>query len=333
MSEQGTRPYGRDPQGVVWPDLLVVARPGTAAGATAVPSGMPGALPSAVPSAAPSGMPGALPSAVPSAAPGVMPGAVPSAAPGGVLAAQGSAGPGGTPGRQGGGRRSRRRAKDRRQPQWRFVAAGAAGVVTFAATLVGMNAVFGDEDGPPTAQALKACDAPGCVAPEVLPTTATPSSEEDVQPKTAKSTKRPSTTPSPTSPPTVKPQSSGPPSRPAPAPAPTPPEHAPRTAPPGPPVTVSYTGADSGYWEYRGTFTVTNRSGATLPPWRLAFNLPWHTRLRALWPFPWHHEGWTIVVNGGALANGASHTVTFLARGQTGSPVGCTINHSPCEPR
>ncbi|KAB2348317.1 cellulose binding domain-containing protein [Actinomadura rudentiformis] len=304
MSEQGTRPYGRDPQGVVWPDTLVVARPGTAAGAAAVPSGVPGAVPGGVQS----GMPGA------------------------VMSAQGPAGPDGAPGRQ--GRAGRRRARDRRQPPWRFVAAGAAGVVTFGATLVGLNAVFGDEDGPPRTQALKACDAPGCEAPEVLPTTATPSSEESpLPPKTAKPTKRPSSSPSPASPPTVKPQTTGKPTTPAPPAVPTPPKQEPRTAPPGPPVTVSYTGSDSGYWEYRGTFTVTNRSGATLQGWRLAFNLPWHTRLRAVWPFPWHREGWTVVVNGGTLANGASHTVTFLARGRTDPPTGCTINYSACEPR
>ncbi|MFG1997663.1 hypothetical protein ACGFNU_00780 [Spirillospora sp. NPDC048911] len=277
MSEQGTRPYGRDPEGVVWHDVLVVARPGAPAGAPA--------------------------------------------------------GAGGVPGRQGG---MRRKAKGRRPVSWRLVAVGTAGVVTFAATLVGMNLVFGSDDAPPTPQALKECDAPGCAAPEVMPSTATPSSSESpLKSPSATPTKRSSGSPSPTAPPTVKPQGSSTPGAPPPAPrvAPVPPEQQqpPTTAPPaGPPVTVSYSGSGNGYWEYRGSYTVTNRSGASLPSWRLGFEPSRHSRLYTLWPLPWRREGGTVVVSGGPLANGASYTVTFLARGRGEPPTGCTLNYRPC---
>ncbi|MEU5876302.1 cellulose binding domain-containing protein [Spirillospora sp. NPDC047279] len=43
MSEQGNRPYGRDPEGVIWPDRLVVAR----SGAVPPPGPHPGPLPGA----------------------------------------------------------------------------------------------------------------------------------------------------------------------------------------------------------------------------------------------------------------------------------------------
>ncbi|MFP3965452.1 cellulose binding domain-containing protein [Actinomadura fulvescens] len=199
-----------------------------------------------------------------------------------------------------------------------------------------MYTVFGREDGPPVPQALKACEAPGCVAPEALPTTTTPSGgTSPLQPKTAKSTQQPSGSPSPSSSsPTGKPDGSAPPTtpgRPAP-PSPTqppPPSQAPKAAPPGP-VTVSYSGSDSGFWEYRGSFTVTNRTGDTLSSWRLGFELSGRSRLRTLWPLPWHREGDAIVVNGGPLSNGASYTVTFVARGRGEPPTGCTLNHRPC---
>lgn len=205
----------------------------------------------------------------------------------------------------------RRPAPPRRRSPALAVAAAVLGTVTFAGTLAGLTALL-DGHGRRTPVAGGECA--GCTTP-VAPAGATAAEQQTFVPHPSPGTAR-----------------SGAPGG----------KHgaeraAPVTRPPGgerslPPsrtptpkargrVAVAFAARPGG-----GTYTITNRGGATLPRWRLSFTLP----RGGLFPFGPGGDGRTYRASGGPLAPGESATVRFTYLGRPPTPTNCRVNGSPC---
>jgi len=228
---------------------------------------------------------------------------------------------------------------------------GTLGVVTLSTAGLALASIFGDYSDPPMPRATVQCSPPDCVGPNLesgLTTTpsespgqnggdagdgsgaGTPANPAAARPGSKPGAVNPSTAPgtpgTPGNPGTKRPGGGGGPRGET---APPDPRTPPLPARPGlPPVTVAYSTRDAGYHHTQGVYTVTNNSGATIPPWHLTFTLPRGGGL--LWPLLGGSRSKTVTVDGGALAPGGHATVTFELRDSSSGPSGCLLNGRAC---
>ncbi|WP_143221033.1 cellulose binding domain-containing protein [Actinomadura sp. CNU-125] len=96
-------------------------------------------------------------------------------------------------------------------------------------------------------------------------------------------------------------------------------------------VTYAIVQRDSGYYE--GAFTLTNRTGAPLPTWRLSFRIP-GADVRSAWGGRLVQGGERVVIENtpgaAAVPPGGTATITFGAAGTPAAPAECVLNGAAC---